>query len=128
MNYYFIYGKQVSEVIENYTWLTGRMEMPPIWSLGLQQCRYSYYPDTEVLNVARTFREKKIPADVIYLDIHYMDSYKVFTFHPERFSDPVKMTDTLRANGFKTIVILVKTIVAKFGPVGATSLTSQTPM
>ena len=106
MNYYFIYGKQVSEVIENYTWLTGLMEMPPIWSLGLQQCRYSYYPDTEVLNIARTFREKKIPADVIYLDIHYMDSYKVFTFHPERFSDPVKMTDALRANGFKTIVIL----------------------
>jgi alpha-glucosidase len=106
MNYYFIYGKHVSGIIENYTWLTGRMEMPPLWSLGLQQCRYSYYPDTEVLNVARTFREKKIPADVIYLDIHYMDSYKVFTFHPERFADPLKMTNELRAQGFKTIVIL----------------------
>ena len=106
MNYYFIYGKQVKEVIEHYTWLTGRMEMPPLWSLGLQQCRYSYYPDTEVLNIARTFREKKIPADVIYLDIHYMDNYKVFTFDPEKFSDPKQMTDDLRKNGFKTIVIL----------------------
>lgn len=106
MNYYFIYGKQVSEIIEHYTWLTGRMEMPPLWSLGLQQCRYSYYPDTEVLSVARTFREKKIPADVIYLDIHYMDSYKVFTFHTERFPEPKKMTDELREQGFKTVVIL----------------------
>ena len=106
MNYHFIYGAQVGEVIEHYTWLTGRMELPPLWSLGLQQCRYSYYPDTEVLNVARTFREKKIPADVIYLDIHYMDNYKVFTFDPVKFSDPLKMTDELRSNGFKTIVIL----------------------
>ena len=54
MNYYFIHGESVREIIKNYTWLTGRMELPPIWSLGLQQCRYSYYPDTEVLNIART--------------------------------------------------------------------------
>ena len=106
MNYYFIYGRNVAGIISNYTWLTGRIEMPPMWSLGTQQCRYSYYPDTEVVNVARTFREKKIPADMIYLDIHYMDGYKVFTFHPERFPTPDRMVRDLYDMGFHTAVIL----------------------
>lgn len=106
MNYYLIGGDGVRSIIQNYTWLTGRMELPPLWSLGLQQCRYSYYPDTEVLNLARTFREKKIPADVIYLDIHYMDEYKVFTFHPQRFPSPAKMVKELKEQDFHTIVIL----------------------
>lgn len=106
MNYYFIYGKTVAEVISHYTHLTGRMEMPPLWSLGTQQCRYSYYPDREVLNTARTFREKNIPADMIYLDIHYMDDYKVFTFHPERFPKPEEMVAELYDMGFHTAVIM----------------------
>jgi alpha-glucosidase len=106
MNYYFINGASVAEIIEQYTLLTGRMELPPMWSLGTQQCRYSYYPDSEVVNLARTFRDKKIPADVIYLDIHYMDEYKVFTFHPERFPEPEKMIADLKSMGFHTAVIL----------------------
>jgi len=106
MNYYFIYGSNVRQIIENYTWLTGRIEMPPVWSLGFQQCRYSYYPDIKVLNIARSFREKKIPADVIYLDIHYMDEYKVFSFDPVRFPTPEKMTWELNEMGFETVVIL----------------------
>ena len=53
MNYYFISGKNVAEIIQHYTKLTGRMELPPLWSLGLQQCRYSYYPDSEVLKYSR---------------------------------------------------------------------------
>jgi alpha-glucosidase len=59
-----------------------------------------------VLSTARTFREKKIPADMVYLDIHYMDAYKVFTFHPERFPKPEKMVDELAKMGFHTAVIL----------------------
>lgn len=106
MNYYFIYHQSVAGIIQSYTWLTGRMELPPRWSLGLQQCRYSYYPDKEVLSIARTFRDKSIPADVIYLDIHYMDAYKIFTWHPFRFSNPKKMLSDLKAIGFHTVVIV----------------------
>ncbi|MBX7202779.1 MAG: DUF4968 domain-containing protein [Bacteroidia bacterium] len=106
MDYYLIHADNVAGILENYTWLTGRMELPPLWSLGFQQCRYSYYPYTEVLNAARTFREKKIPADVLYLDIHYMDAYKVFTWHPERFPDPKGLLDELKGMGFKVVVIL----------------------
>ena len=106
MNYYIFGGSSVASILERYTWLTGRMEMPPLWSLGFQQCRYSYYPYPEVLNAARTFREKHIPADVLYLDIHYMDAYKVFTWHPERFPDPNGLLEELKSMGFNVVVIL----------------------
>jgi alpha-glucosidase len=105
MNYYFIYDLSVADIIKHYTHLTGRMEMPPLWSLGYQQCRYSYYPDKEVLSVAKTFREKDIPADVIVLDIHYMESYKIFTWSKRDFPDPKKLLSELKALGFNVVVI-----------------------
>ncbi len=106
MNYYFIYHKLVADIIGSYTSLTGRMKMPPMWSLGYQQNRYSYYPETEVFRIAQTMREKKIPADGITLDIHYMDKYKVFTWDKNRFPDPKKMTDKLKDMGFKLTLIV----------------------
>lgn len=106
MDYYFIHHEKVADIIKSYTWLTGRMEMPPIWSLGYQQCRWSYTPDTEVLDIAATFRQKKIPADVIYLDIHYMDAYKIFTWHPENFHNPEELLSKLKALDFHTAVIV----------------------
>lgn len=106
MDYFFFHNDTVPEMVADYSWLTGRIPLPPKWALGFQQCRYSYYPEAEVKTLARTFREKKIPADVIYLDIHYMKDYKVFTFDEERFPDPKKMTDELEALGFKTVVIV----------------------
>jgi len=106
MDYYFFAGNSVRNIIEGYTWLTGRPKLPPLWSLGYQQCRYSYYPDKEVLTTAQTFRDKKFPCDVIYLDIHYMDNYKVFTWNADRFPDPKKMTDDLKKLGFHLAVIV----------------------
>lgn len=105
MDYFFLGGDNVAEIIQNYTWLTGRMPMPPKWSLGYQQCRYSYYPDKEVLNVANTFRDKDIPADAIVLDIHYMDEYKIFTWDTKRFPDPEKLISELKERGFKIVVM-----------------------
>jgi alpha-glucosidase len=105
MNYYFIHGETVKDIIRNYTWLTGRMEMPPLWSIGYQQCRYSYYPDKEIVNIARTFREKEIPADVIVLDIHYMEKYKIFTWDKKNFSNPKALIDHLRELGFRVVIM-----------------------
>ncbi|MGE0772185.1 MAG: glycoside hydrolase family 31 protein [Cyclobacteriaceae bacterium] len=105
LNYYFISGKNVSEVIRNYCYLTGTTPLPPKWSIGYQQCRYSYYPDKEVLNVARTFREKEIPADVIVFDIHYMEKYKIFTWDRNKFSNPKQLMDQLREMGFHVVVM-----------------------
>jgi len=106
LDYYFIYQHSVAEIIGSYTWLTGRMQMPPKWALGFQQCRYSYYPDSEVYALAQTFRDKKMPADVIYLDIHHMEAYKVFTFDGEKFSNPKAMIARLKEKGFKVVVIM----------------------
>lgn len=106
MNYYFIYHPTVAGILRCYTGLTGRMPLPPMWSLGYQQNRYSYYPDDEVLRIARTLREKHIPADGITLDIHYMDHYKLFTWDPQRFPDPKSMMAQLGRMGFKTTVIV----------------------
>lgn len=105
MDYYFFQG-EVPAIIQSYSWLTGFMPLPPKWSLGYQQCRYSYYPEAEVRSVARTFREKKIPCDVIYLDIHYMDGYRVFTFHPEHFPDPKALVEDLKKDGFHLAIIM----------------------
>lgn len=106
LDYFVIAGPTVPEVVRRYTALTGRTRMPPLWALGYQQCRWSYYPDTEVLRIARTFREKRIPADVIYLDIDYMDGYRVFTWHPTYFPRPKQLMETLGGMGFKVAVII----------------------
>lgn len=105
LNYYFIYGQNVGEVIQHYTELTGRMPLPPMWSIGYQQCRYSYYPDKEVLSLANTFHEKHIPADVIVLDIHYMEKFKIFTWDNEHFKNPQEMIKTLQSKGFHIVVM-----------------------
>ncbi|WPV68520.1 TIM-barrel domain-containing protein [Chitinophaga sp. LS1] len=105
MNYYFIHAPSVAGIIQAYTGLTGRIHMPPLWSLGYQQNRYSYYPDQEVLRIAQTLREKKIPADGITLDIHYMDAYKLFTWDKNRFPDPAGLISKLKQQGFQLTVI-----------------------
>jgi alpha-glucosidase len=106
MNYYFIYHTRLADIITSYAELTGRMKMPPLWSLGYQQNRYSYYPDTEVMRIANTLREKKIPSDGITLDIHYMDQYQLFTWDKKRFPDPVNLSSQLNKLGFKLTVIV----------------------
>jgi alpha-glucosidase len=106
LDYYFINGPEPKKVIEHYTALTGRMPLPPLWSLGFNQCRYSYYPESRVRLLADTFRQKEIPADVIWLDIHYQDNYKPFTWDHERFPDPKKMIADLRAQGFHVVCIV----------------------
>lgn len=105
MDYILIAGAEPAEIVEFYTRLTGRSPLPPRWSLGLQQCRYSYYPDYEVTTLAETFRKKSIPADVIYLDIHYMDAYKVFTWSKSYYANPEALTKHLHSLGFKVVVI-----------------------
>lgn len=106
MDYYFFGRQTVGGILESYTSITGRMTMPPLWSLGYQQCRWSYTPESEVMSVAQNFRDRKIPADVIYLDIDYMDAYKIFTWHPTAFPKPQQMIKKLRDMGFHVVVIV----------------------
>lgn len=106
LNYYFFGAQGVAKIIEDYTWLTGRMEMPPLWSLGYQQCRWSYMSADEVLNIAQTFRKKQIPADVMYCDIDYMENFKIFTWNKKTFPKPKQMLDKLKAMDFRLVTIV----------------------
>ncbi|MEZ4917575.1 MAG: glycoside hydrolase family 31 protein [Saprospiraceae bacterium] len=106
MNYYFIYGPGLDDVARNYAKLTGTHALPPLWALGYHQCKWSYYPEERVHEIADTFRSLEIPCDAIYLDIDYMDGYRCFTWDKSHFPDPAKMIATLRDKGFQTVVMI----------------------
>lgn len=106
LRYYVVAGPGLDSVITRFSRLTGRMPLPPRWALGYQQSRYSYTPDSMVMNVATEFRRRDIPADVLYLDIHYMNEYRVFTWSPTAFPQPKRLLDSLAAMGFKVVTIV----------------------
>ncbi|HEX8069153.1 MAG TPA: TIM-barrel domain-containing protein [Pyrinomonadaceae bacterium] len=109
LNYYVFTGgpaRTPKEVLREYTELTGRTPLPPLWALGYQQSRYSYFPESKVREVARGFRERHIPADVIYFDIDYMDGFRIFTWDKQKFPDPPRLLADLRAQGLRTVVII----------------------
>ncbi|MEO0968127.1 MAG: TIM-barrel domain-containing protein, partial [Cyanobacteria bacterium J06639_18] len=106
LDYYLIYGQEPATILNTYTKLTGRMSLPPRWALGYHQCRWSYNSETEVRTLAREFRQRHIPCDVIHLDIDYMQGFRVFTWHKQRFPDPKKLIDELTAQGFKVVTIV----------------------
>jgi alpha-glucosidase len=106
LNYYFFTGPSIKKILGRYADLTGHMPLPPMWALGNQQSRWSYYPDTMVEEVARQYRERDLPLDVIHLDIDYMQSYRVFTFDRQRFPDPKGLTDRLGKQGVKLVAIV----------------------
>ena len=87
-------------VIKGLAKLIGTMPMVPRWALGYQQCRFSYTPASRVIEVADTFRIKRIPCDVIWMDIDYMDGYRIFTFNPQTFPDPAALNRDLHIRGF----------------------------
>jgi alpha-glucosidase len=101
-----IEGRTPQAVLTKLGELTGTIELPPLWALGYQQARWSYYPDTRVKEIADEFRARSIPCDVIWIDIDYMDDFRIFTFHPERFPDPPGLNDYLHGIGFKSVWIL----------------------
>ncbi len=94
------------EVLTLLTEKIGRIDLPPLWTLGYHQCRYSYFPDTRAREIAKQFRDRNIPCDVIWHDIHYMDDNVNFTFHPERFPDPAAHNRALHDMNFKAVYMI----------------------
>lgn len=87
-------------VVRGLAELTGTMPMIPRWALGYHQCRFSYQPDSRVIEIADGFRSRQIPCDAIWMDIDYMDGYRIFTFSPEKFPDPAAVNRDLHLRGF----------------------------
>lgn len=106
LQYYYIHGPHMMDVVKRYHSITGTHYLPPMWALGFHQCRWSYYPESKVIEIAEGFRKRNIPCDAIYLDIDYMDGYRCFTWNKHYFPNPKKMIKSLADNGFKTVVII----------------------
>lgn len=99
-------GASAEEVLGVLARLTGTMPMPPLWALGYQQCRWSYEPESRVREIAKGFREHRIPCDVIWLDIDYMKAFRCFTVDQSKFPDMKAMTADLRREGFRTVAMI----------------------
>jgi alpha-glucosidase len=127
LNYYFFYGPSLKKIVSRYADLTGHMPLPPLWALGNQQSRWSYYPDTMVERVVREYRERDIPLDVIHLDIDYMSGYRVFTFDTKRFPDPKALTQKLGRQGVKVVTIVDPGVKYQPAPRGAAPLSATKP-
>jgi alpha-glucosidase len=106
MNYYFFQGPSMKKILGRYADLTGHLPLPPMWALGNQQSRWSYYPDKTAEEVVSRYRSEDLPLDVLHLDIDYMSGYRVFTWDPHGFPDPSAFTEQLKKQGVKVVVIV----------------------
>ena len=103
---YIFAGPDMPTILEQYTWLTGRTAPPPLWSLGYHQCRWFDYTQDAVETIGQRHRDNDIPCDALWLDIEYMDGYRVFTWDSAAFPDPAAMLHRLRDSGFRVITII----------------------
>jgi len=103
---YLFAGPGMADVLEAYTWLTGRTALPPLWALGYHQCRWKDYTQDEVEALARRHRDEGVPCDVVWLDIEHMDGYRVFTWDQERFPDPAGLSARLGELGCRLVTIV----------------------
>ena len=127
MNYYFFYGPRLKKILSRYADLTGHMPMPPLWALGNQQSRWSYYPDKMVEEVVSEYRKRDLPLDVVYLDIDYMQGYRVFTWDRSRFPNPKALSERVGKQGVKLVTIVDPGVKHQPVSTGTGRVTSTTP-
>ena len=107
LDYYYIAGESIPEIVTGYTYLTGTCPLPQKWTLGYHQSRWGYVTQEDVEEVADGMRNNDIPCEAVHLDIDYMEGYRVFTWNNGRYhNDPQAFLDKMIANGFKPIAII----------------------
>jgi alpha-glucosidase (family GH31 glycosyl hydrolase) len=99
-------GPTPLDVLRQYYFLTGHPMLPPLFSLGYHQCRWSYRDQSDVLAVSKGFDEHEIPVDAIWLDIDHTNGLRYFTFDRQKFPDPVAMQKALALSGSRKIVTI----------------------
>ncbi|MBF0320961.1 MAG: alpha-glucosidase, partial [Nitrospirae bacterium] len=95
-----------TECVKEFLLLVGSPYIPPKWAFGYQQSRWSYPDAKSIMEIAARLRQEDIPCDAIYMDIDYMDNFKVFTIDEQKFPDFAAFTSRLRADGFRLIPII----------------------
>ena len=86
--------------------LQGRTPVPPLWALGHQQCRWGYQSNDDLTRIADGYAQRQIPNDGLWLDIDYMDGFRVFTIDATHFTDPVAQIAALTRRGLHVVPIL----------------------
>ena len=104
LTYYFFNGPQINDVVDRYTDLTGKMQMPPEWSMGFHQASWGYH-QKDVEQVAQTYRDKKIPIDSVWMDIEWMNDYKSFEFG-DKFADPDGLKNKMDSLHLQQVAII----------------------
>jgi len=99
-------GPNLPEILKGYTGLTGRIPLPPLWALGHHQCRWHDYNQEQVKALGDKYRQEQIPCDVLWIDIDYMDGFRVFTWDKQRFPNPPKLLQDLEKEKFRLITII----------------------
>jgi alpha-glucosidase len=105
LDYYVLYGPDAKHVLSTYAWLTGPTPLPPLWSLGFQQSRFTYHPESEVKAIADRLRADKIPVDAIYLDIDFQDHHRPFTVDQIQFPHFPQMIEDLKKQNLHVVAI-----------------------
>jgi alpha-glucosidase len=105
IDYYIVAGPGVADVVRRYTSLTGHAPLPPLWSLGYQQSRYSYMSAQEALAVVDRLRQEAFPTDVLWLDIDYQDRNRPFTVNRVAFPDMKALAADLAKRGVRVVTI-----------------------
>ncbi len=101
-----IFGPEPAQVLARYADLTGHAQLPPLWTLGYHQSRWSYETDAIVREIATNFRQRRIPCDAIHFDIDYMDGFRCFTWNRQAFPDPAGLIADLHNAGFKAVCMI----------------------
>jgi len=103
---FFLFADSLAELTREYQQLVGTTPLPPVWSLGYHQCRWGYTSAKELEGYKRRFKKEKFPVDGLWLDIDYMNGYRVFTFHEEHFPNVEEDLSSLQSDGQKVIPII----------------------
>lgn len=103
---YILYGPTLAELTRKLQSLVGRTPLPPAWALGYHQCRWGYRSAADLERLDRKFRENGIPCDGLWLDIDYMDGYRVFTMNKTHFPDARAAMARLKSRGRRVVPIL----------------------
>ncbi|PKD21673.1 alpha-glucosidase [Salegentibacter salinarum] len=98
----FVFLGDPKDILDEYTNLTGKTEMPPLWSFGFWMSRITYFSEDEGREIAANLRKHKIPSDVIHFDTGWFDVdwRNNYEFAENRFEDPVDMMEDLKEDGF----------------------------
>lgn len=101
---FFVFFGEPKDILDEYTNITGKSPMLPLWTFGTWMSRITYFSQEEGLDIAKNLRDNRIPSDVIHFDTGWFstDWQCDYQFAPERFSDPVGMLKQLKDDGFHT--------------------------